>query len=424
MRIGMFLLAAGWPGRDHGATLRAAVDAAVAAEEAGFDDVWVAEHHFTTYGLCPSAVTLAGYLLGATRRITVGTAVSVLPTAHPVALAEQALLLDQVSGGRFRLGLGRGGPWVDLEVFGTGADRWSDGGYTEALDALLSTLDGPTVSADGPHFRFRPVPVTPAPRPGAPRGGVAPILAATSGSGISAAAGRGLPMLLGMHADDAEKARFVEQYDELVADPGRHRGPSSGRAGHGGPPLDRAGADLRPARAGADLRPAAREVGRSVRSGGVHPDSGRVGADRPSTARRGDRGEDRGQVVPRHVSAGIAHVEDSTARARAVVREALPRWLEPGLAGYVRFDGAPRTPRDAHEYTDLLCDLHPVGDANHAVARLVASAEATGVDHVVLLTDCTGDPARTRENVARLGADVLPRLPGRTAAGLGHAADP
>ena len=102
MRVGMFLLAGGWPGRGHADTLRAAVDAAVAAEDAGFDDVWVAEHHFMTYGLCPSAVTLAGYLLGATRRITVGTAVSVLPTAHPVALAEQALLLDQVSGGRFR----------------------------------------------------------------------------------------------------------------------------------------------------------------------------------------------------------------------------------------------------------------------------------------------------------------------------------
>ncbi|MBV9162569.1 MAG: LLM class flavin-dependent oxidoreductase [Pseudonocardiales bacterium] len=54
--------------------------------------------------ICPSAITLAGYLLGATRRIAVGTAVSVLSTQHPVALAGQAALLDQLSGGRFRLG--------------------------------------------------------------------------------------------------------------------------------------------------------------------------------------------------------------------------------------------------------------------------------------------------------------------------------
>jgi alkanesulfonate monooxygenase SsuD/methylene tetrahydromethanopterin reductase-like flavin-dependent oxidoreductase (luciferase family) len=97
--------------------LESTVAAAIAAEEAGFDDVWVAEHHFTSYGICPSAITLAGYLLGTTRRVAVGTAVSVLSTQHPVALAEQAALLDQVSGGRFRLGVGRGGPWID-------ATRW------------------------------------------------------------------------------------------------------------------------------------------------------------------------------------------------------------------------------------------------------------------------------------------------------------
>ncbi|MET0190531.1 MAG: LLM class flavin-dependent oxidoreductase [Pseudonocardia sediminis] len=339
MKVGTFLLPGGFPGRDHASVLRASVDAAVAAEEAGFDDVWVAEHHFMTYGLCPSAVTLAGYLLGATRRITVGTAVSVLPTVHPVALAEQALLLDQVSGGRFRLGVGRGGPWVDLEVFATGADRHGEAGFAESLDLMLATLDGPSVAADGERFRFREVPVTPAPRPGTTHGGVAPVLAATSTSGIEAAARRGLPMLLGMHADDAEKARFTAAYTEA-----------------GGPP--------------------------------------RV-----------------------HLSAGIAHGEDTAARARTVVRASLPRWLEPGLAGYVRLDGAPRTPRDPREYTELLCRLHPVGDAGHAIARLTETAATTGIDHVVLLVDCTGDPARTAENIARLGAEVLPYLPGREPAG-------
>jgi alkanesulfonate monooxygenase SsuD/methylene tetrahydromethanopterin reductase-like flavin-dependent oxidoreductase (luciferase family) len=72
--------------------------------------VWLAEHHFMSYGICPSAVTLAAYVLGATRRVAVGTAVSVLSTVHPVALAEQAALLDQVSAGRFRLGGGPGRP--------------------------------------------------------------------------------------------------------------------------------------------------------------------------------------------------------------------------------------------------------------------------------------------------------------------------
>jgi alkanesulfonate monooxygenase SsuD/methylene tetrahydromethanopterin reductase-like flavin-dependent oxidoreductase (luciferase family) len=127
MRVGVFLLAARFPGQSDEEVLMATVQAAVAAERAGFDDVWLAEHHFMSYGICPSAVTLAAYVLGATRRVGVGTAVSVLSTWHPVALAEQAALLDQVSAGRFRLGVGRGGPWLELEVFGTGLDRYERG---------------------------------------------------------------------------------------------------------------------------------------------------------------------------------------------------------------------------------------------------------------------------------------------------------
>ena len=97
------------------------------------------------YGVCPSAVTLAGLLLGRTRRIRVGTAVSVLPNAHPVALGEQAALLHLASGGRFSLGVGRGGPWVDLEVFGTGLDAYEKD-FPESLDLLLRWLREPRVA--------------------------------------------------------------------------------------------------------------------------------------------------------------------------------------------------------------------------------------------------------------------------------------
>src|SRR6059058_5197753 len=101
MRVGVFVLAGRFPGQDDGVALRRARDAVVAAEAAGFDDAWVAEHHFMSYGTCPSAITFAAHALGSTSRIGIGTAVSVLSTAHPVALAEQAALLDQVAEGRF-----------------------------------------------------------------------------------------------------------------------------------------------------------------------------------------------------------------------------------------------------------------------------------------------------------------------------------
>ncbi len=300
------------------------VAAAVAAEEAGFDDVWVAEHHFMTYGLVPSAVTLAGYLLGATRRVAVGTAVSVLSTQHPVALAEQALLLDNVSGGRFVLGVGRGGPWQDLEVFGTGPDAVGPG-FPEALDLLLAALRGPVVAGAGPRYRFREVDVVPRART-LPHPPV--VLAVTTRASVALAAGRGLPMLMGMHADEAEKAEFV--------------------AAHGG--------------------------------------------------------------AAAHLSAALAYVADTRAEALATVRDALPRWLRPGLAGYRRLDGAPASPRDPAAYTDELCRRHGVGTADDAVEALAGSAARTGIRHVLLMVEGAGDRRRTCENIARLGAEVLPRL--------------
>lgn len=132
------------------------------AEEAGLDAVWLAEHHFVPYGTCPSAVTLAALLLGRTSRIRVGTAVSVLPTVHPVALGEQAALLHVTSGGRFTLGVGRGGPWVDLEVFGAGLEAYEKG-FPESLDLLVRWLREPSVEGRGERFRFREVPVVPRP---------------------------------------------------------------------------------------------------------------------------------------------------------------------------------------------------------------------------------------------------------------------
>lgn len=319
MRLGALLLAPQFSGQSHAAVLDGTVAAAVAAEDAGFDDVWIAEHHFMSYGVCPSALTMAGYLLGVTSRIAVGTAVSVLSTQHPVALAEQVALLDQLSHGRFRLGIGRGGPWVELDVLGTGLARWEHG-YPAALDQVLAALRGRSIGDD--------LDLVPAPRTRLPV-----IAAVTSEAGLRVAAARRLPMLLGMHAGDADKAASVARYRQLV--PGSE---------------------------------------------------------------------------PGHISAHLAFVADTRAEAVAAVREALPRWLGPGLAGYRRADGKPHVGRDPHGYTELLCRLHPVGGPEHCVEMLVATARHTGIDHLILMVQASGEPVRDRETIARLGAEVLPRL--------------
>jgi alkanesulfonate monooxygenase SsuD/methylene tetrahydromethanopterin reductase-like flavin-dependent oxidoreductase (luciferase family) len=336
MRVGVFLLAARFPGQSDEEVLTATVQAAVAAERAGFDDVWLAEHHFMSYGICPSALTLAAYVLGATRRVGVGTAVSVLSTWHPVALAEQAALLDQVSGGRFRLGVGRGGPWLELEVFGTGLDRY-ERGFPESLDVLLAALSGRPVAAAGEFFRFREVTVVPGPRS---RPHLPVVVAATTPATARLAAARGLPMLLGLHADDADKQTMVSHYTTAAA---RHGVPSAGG----------------------------------------------------------------------HVAVVVAQAADSRAQAQEILRTRLPRWLGPGLAGYVPVDGRPREARDPDGYADLLCRIHPVGTAADCAAAMAATARTTGIAHLLCMVEGAGDPAAVLENIAQLGAEVLPALPGR-----------
>ncbi|MDF2705508.1 MAG: class flavin-dependent oxidoreductase [Nonomuraea muscovyensis] len=337
MRIGIFLVAAQFPGREPGRVLADAVELVVAAEAAGFDDAWIAEHHFMSYGVCPSATTFAAVAAGRTSRIGLGTAVSVLSTWHPVALAEQAAMLHHLSGGRFTLGVGRGGPWVDLEVFGTGLERF-ERGFGESLQVLVRALSGERVSADGEFFGFREVPMVPAAT-------MRPVVACTSEATLALAARLGLPMLLGMHVDDREKAAAVAAYERVRADAA-----AGGEDGVAGP--------------------------------------GMAG----------------------HVAAAVGYVADSTRQAVRELAEAMPRWLEPGLAGYLPVDGRPRPPRDVGAYVDFLTRVHPVGSAAHCAETILATAEATGLRHLILLVEGAGDHRRTLENIRRLGAEVLPEV--------------
>ncbi|NUR28408.1 MAG: LLM class flavin-dependent oxidoreductase [Catenulispora sp.] len=324
MRIGVFLVAAGFPGVAPEQALRTALDYGIAAEDAGFDDVFVAEHHFMPYGTCPSALTFAALLAGRTRRIGVGTAVTVLSTSHPVAVAEQAAILDVLTGGRFTLGVGRGGPWVDLEVFGTGPDGLSHQAFAEALDILQAWRSQDAVSYDGEFHRFREVPVV-------PRGRPRTLVACTSAETARLAARHRLPILLGMHADDAEKTAMVQDYG---------------------------------AQAG-------------------------------------------------HTSVVLAQIADSRAAGISLLRQTMPAWLRPGLAGFVRLDGAGGPSRDPVAYAEHLTSIHPVGPAGYCADRIMDSSRATGIDRFLLFVE-GGGPEHTLANIKALGSEVLPLLRRRT----------
>jgi alkanesulfonate monooxygenase SsuD/methylene tetrahydromethanopterin reductase-like flavin-dependent oxidoreductase (luciferase family) len=110
------------------------------------------------------------------------------------------------------------------------------------------------------------------------------------------------------------------------------------------------------------------------------------------------------------VAAGVAYVADSTAQAVRELRESMPAWLGPGLAGYVPVDDRARPSRNIQEYVDMLTQIHPVGSAEHCAETLLRTAEITGIEHFIVMVEGIGEHQRVLENIRRFGAEVLPLL--------------
>lgn len=124
------------------------------AEELGFESVWVSEHHFVEDGYASSTLTLLAALAVATDRMALGTNVLVLPVHHPLRLAEEALTVDGLSGGRLRLGMGLGYRAAEFPPFGTDV-RARRPRFEASFDVLRRACRGEVV--DG--VRVGPPPV-------------------------------------------------------------------------------------------------------------------------------------------------------------------------------------------------------------------------------------------------------------------------
>lgn len=94
---------------------------AALAEDCGFDRYHVTEHHGTTLSVSPSPSLFLAALAERTTRMRIGTLVYVVPAYEPLRLAEEVAVLDQLSGGRFDFGVGRGVSPFELEYFGVAA---------------------------------------------------------------------------------------------------------------------------------------------------------------------------------------------------------------------------------------------------------------------------------------------------------------
>jgi alkanesulfonate monooxygenase SsuD/methylene tetrahydromethanopterin reductase-like flavin-dependent oxidoreductase (luciferase family) len=133
-----------------------------AAEELGFANMWLAEHHFSTYGYLSRPLTYALHLADKTRRIRVGTAVIVVPLHHPLVIAEEIATVDLLTGGRLDVGLGRGYQRYEFERLGQDLGE-SRARWEEAVDIIVAALTGKPFSYEGKYYRIPETTVFPHP---------------------------------------------------------------------------------------------------------------------------------------------------------------------------------------------------------------------------------------------------------------------
>lgn len=170
-------------------------------DDSGYDAVWLAEHHFSTYSVCPSVHMMGTHIAAHTKNIRIGTAVSLASFYHPLRLAEEVALLDQLTKGRVNWGAGRGFDAKEHEIFGV-APQDSYPKFRESVEVVLKAWQDGPFSHKGDYFEFDDVEVLPKPY----QEEIPVWMAVSSEDSIEWAASKGLSIMLGPH-DSHDQSR-------------------------------------------------------------------------------------------------------------------------------------------------------------------------------------------------------------------------
>ncbi len=151
-----------WPwGAPHDVVLGETAEQVQHAEELGFHSAWLAEHHFSPYGLASSSLLLATHIAARTSRIRIGTAITIAPIRNPVLTAEDAATLDILSNGRLDFGVGAGGQ-VELGRFGIDQQESRDRLF-EASEIMIGLWTNPVYSHEGRFHTVKDLSIGPRP---------------------------------------------------------------------------------------------------------------------------------------------------------------------------------------------------------------------------------------------------------------------
>jgi alkanesulfonate monooxygenase SsuD/methylene tetrahydromethanopterin reductase-like flavin-dependent oxidoreductase (luciferase family) len=214
MEFGTFLLMQSPSAETSTTQYERSVEITQAAEDLGFANMWLAEHHFSTYGYLSRPLMFALHLANRTQRIRVGTAVIVVPLHHPLVIAEEIATVDLLSGGRLDVGFGRGYQRYEFERLGQRLDQSRDR-WEEAVDIILLGLAGQPFRYEGEYFKIDETSVFPhcvqQPHP--------PIwVTAQSPESVQATVKRGFNLVSGGFGVPLERLReFRQVFDDQMA---------------------------------------------------------------------------------------------------------------------------------------------------------------------------------------------------------------
>ena len=138
------------------------VELAQHAEKIGLDSVWLAEHHFSDYGVMPSIPAYACYIAAQTKRIRIGSAVVILPFMNPVRCAEEFAFVDVMSNGRLDFGVGRGYQIHEFRGYGVPMENSHDR-YNESREIIRAAWTNDVLNYEGKVYQFKDLKIRPRP---------------------------------------------------------------------------------------------------------------------------------------------------------------------------------------------------------------------------------------------------------------------
>ena len=165
MDVGMMMIYSsyGWEEGSDGQMWEEELRLAEIAADSGFDCLWSAEHHFNDYSFVPDNLQLMTHLAARHPDIDVGTAAVILPWHNPLRVAENAAVLDLLSGGRLRLGFGRGLARREFEAFGMSMDE-SRERFDEAAPMIVDALNTGFIEGNGKYYQQERTEIRPRPQ--------------------------------------------------------------------------------------------------------------------------------------------------------------------------------------------------------------------------------------------------------------------